>query len=305
MLGEQSTEVSGGGFALDINEIEDGIKTAAQLTQLAKTSGPGLLSLLKGLRTQKQDGVQDYQDVVRNLLRDNALDTVATLTLTTEAAFHILGPDFTTENVLDPTWEKRWIQGAANVAAEDEERRTWWSRLLAGEIRNPGTYSPRTLRIMDTLSPTEAQLFRTLSSCVWRDRNESPVLLMPNAYAGQTWGMTERQARTLAEAGLVTMPALGFQIQLTEGKVHRFQNGSLDILVRPNEDKLWYGTTAELTKSGIEILNLVEVNPDATYQQELIKELKKHAKVFHAVKVQGGWNAGSEVEIESNDTSQV
>ena len=50
---------------------------------------------------------------------------------------------------------------------------------------------------------------------------------------------------------------------------------------------------------------MVEAIPDPTYQEEMIRELKKHAKVFHAVKVQGGWNAGSEVDIESNETSQA
>ena len=300
MLGELSTEVSRGRIALSADDIRDGIDILAQATRLGKAAGPGLIDFFKGLRTRKQDDVQDYQEVVHNLLRDNARDTVATLTLTTETAFHILGPDFGTENVLDPTWEKRWIQGAANVASEDEERRTWWSRLLAGEIQKPGTFSLRTLSIMDTLSPTEAQLFRTLSTCVWRDGGESPVLLMPNAFEGETWGMTERQVRTLEEAGLVSAPTLGFQFQLAAGKLLRFQNGSLDILVRPTQDTLWESTTADLTKSGIEILNLVEVNPDPTYQKEMIKELKKHAKVFHAVRSEGGWKAVAEVVTEPN-----
>ena len=143
---------------------------------------------------------------------------VEALDLTIEAAFHILGPGFNSENVMDPTWQKRWIEGAANVAADDEERRTWWSRLLAGEIQNPGSYSIRTLSIMDTLSPTEAHLFRKMCSCVWRDASERPVLIMPNASKGETWGMTFRQAKTLEETGLVSIPSLGYHVQLTKGQ---------------------------------------------------------------------------------------
>ena len=202
---------------------------------------------------------------------------------------------------MDPTWQKRWIEGAANVAADDEERRTWWSRLLAGEIQNPGSYSIRTLSIMDTLSPTEAHLFRKLCSCVWRDASERPVLIMTNAYEGETWGMTHQQAETLDEAGLVSMPALGYQVKLTKGQSRRFQNGDLDIFISPTADRTWSISTASLTSSGRELLELVDVDPDPAYLRAVIAELKRHAMVYHAIRTQNGWTAGNEVAIESGD----
>ena len=198
---------------------------------------------------------------------------------------------------MDPTWQKRWIEGAANVAADDEERRTWWSRLLAGEIQNPGSYSIRTLSIMDTLSPTEAHPFRKICSCAWRDASERSVLIMPNASEGETWGMTFQQAESLEETGLVSMPALGYQVQLTRGQSRRFQNSDLDLLIRPTGEKTWAISTASLTSSGRELLELVDVDPDPAYLREVVVEMKKHANVHHAIRTQKGWVAGNEVTV--------
>ena len=293
-----------------VDDIQEDIKTIAQTAHAARPLLQGLFEFFKREPASKPEVVTNHEqavpevvtnheEAVRDLLRENARDTVATLTLTTEAAFHILGPDFATENVLDPTWEKRWVQGAANVASEDEERRTWWSRLLAGEIQKPGTFSLRTLSTMDNLSPAEAQLFRNLCSCVWRTQTETPILLMPDVDSGRVWGMTGEQARILEETGLASHEGLGFALNFEEGKPRRFQNGDLDLFVMPTAKIEWRCTTIELTTSGRELLNLVDAIPDPTYQEEMIKELKKHARVLHAVKIDGGWNAGSEVEIDS------
>ena len=282
---------------MDINDIQEELQQAAKTVQLTKPIWPSLPDLLRRWRTPKQADVLDHQEPVRALLRDNARDILASLELTMDAAFHILGPEFDSEDVMDPTWQKRWIAGAANVAADDAERRTWWSRLLAGELQTPGSYSLRTLSIMDNLSPTEAQLFRGLCSCVWRNLAERPVLIMPDAFSGKTWGMTDGQAGTLAETGLVHMHALGYQLDLTKGGPHLFRNGVLDLIVVPTADKALSISTMELTTAGREILNLVEAIPDQAYVREVIVELKKHATVFHAAHTPQGWTAGKEVVV--------
>ena len=289
-----NTEVSRGGFALDIDEIEEGIKTAAQVTQLAKTTGPGLITSFKRWRASKRNDGQAHLEIARSLLRENARDMVTTLSLTTEAAFHILGPDFDTENVLDPTWQKRWTQGAAKWLLKMKNESSGESRLLAGEIQSPGRYSLRTLNIMDTLSPTEANLFRRLCSCVWRNDENSLISIMPHAKDAKIWNMTEKQATTLEEAGLIFLPSLGYHLQLTKDLHYRIEcNGELHLLFVPTAATNWKISTTELTTSGREIFDLVEVTPDPVYQREVIRELKKHANVFHAIGNPQGWTIGA------------
>ena len=115
---------------MDINDVHQQMQDAIQTARLTKPVWQGLLDVFKRRRNLQSNEPVDNQELVRGLLRENARDTVESLELTTEAAFHILGPGFESEDVLDPTWQKRWIAGVTNVSADDEERRTWWARLL-------------------------------------------------------------------------------------------------------------------------------------------------------------------------------
>ena len=286
---------------MDINDVQDGIQDAVRTAQLTKSMWQDLPGRLKRWRSPKSSEPVDNLAPIRDLLRDNARDTVASLELTLEAAFHILGPDFESEDVMDPTWQKRWIMGVANVSADDEERRKWWACLLAGEIQNPGSYSLRTLSIMDNLSPTEAQLFSSLCSCVWMDRFERPVLIIPETLGEEATSRIEQQARVLEETGLVSGHALGYSIPLTKGENRRFQNGDLDLFVSPIADTRFGTGLIQLTTAGKEVLNLVEVVPDQSYVELVLAELSKHAKLYHAIRTQQGWDQGNAIEVESNE----
>ncbi len=85
---------------------------------------------------------------------ESAVERISRQELTMEQAFQIVGRVVTFDDLekLNSTWQGHWSEGASKVGIEDEERRTWWARLLAGEIQQPGTFSLRTMAVMDTLS---------------------------------------------------------------------------------------------------------------------------------------------------------
>ena len=109
------------------------------------------------------------------VLRDNALDTMGSLDLTGEQAIRILSPDFDLAELQapDPTWQKHWLAGASKVASDDQERQEWWARLLAGELKGPGSYSLRSIAAMDVLSREEAELFTRFAPYFWDVTNGS------------------------------------------------------------------------------------------------------------------------------------
>ena len=288
---------------MDINDVHQQMQDAIQTARLTKPVWQGLLDAFKRRRNLQSNEPVDNQELVQNLLRENARDTVESLELTTEAAFHILGPGFESENVLDPTWQKRWIAGVTNVSADDEERRTWWARLLAGEIQKPGSYSLRTLGIMDNLSPTEAGIFTRLCSCVWRTDLGNLFVMTPNAHQGKIWGIATREIDVLAETGLVSRLGPGFQFKFIKDISYPFSYGDLDVLVVPNEDKSLSTSPMELNTAGREVLNLVEIVPDQAYLRQMLVKLKEVGKVHHAVRMQFGWRYGDEVVIAPDENS--
>ncbi len=182
---------------MEPDQIVEMLKVGTDLAgQTEKPIGRLFAHLLRKGREPK-----DHREVGLEVLRDNAMQTLANLELTVSQALAILGPDFELRDLepVDSTWQHHWQSGAGRVGADDEERRTWWARLLAGEIQQPGTFSLRTLSVMNTLSRGEAQLFTEVCSYVWL-ADETPLLILPSAL---THGLTDMGAERLSYSGLV------------------------------------------------------------------------------------------------------
>ena len=73
---------------MDIDDIPEEIRRVTQTAQLTKPLWQGLPNLIKGWRARKQTDVLNHRELVRDLLRQNARDTLASLDITIEAAFH-------------------------------------------------------------------------------------------------------------------------------------------------------------------------------------------------------------------------
>lgn len=62
-------------------------------------------------------------------------------------------------------WATEFFEQCKNVS--EEKMQSLWSRMLAGEIAEPGSYSKRTLSFIRTLSQSEAELFTKFCSLLW------------------------------------------------------------------------------------------------------------------------------------------
>jgi len=63
---------------------------------------------------------------------------------------------------VDPDWVSRLFASVQDVSNEDMQ--TLWSRVLAGEVVQPGSFSLRTLEVLRNLSPDEASSFAKLAA---------------------------------------------------------------------------------------------------------------------------------------------
>ena len=111
------------------------------------------------------------------------------------------GPDQLNADFVD-----RW--GRYAEGANTEEARERWGRILAGEIRTPGTFTMKTLRVMDELSTEVAEIFQRL--CEARIGTHGAPLAIAN--------LTRQEVDTLEEADLVQPSVLGRYL-----KLRRFQ----------------------------------------------------------------------------------
>ena len=217
----------------------------------------------------------NFREEAVNAALENAVERIASQELTVEQAFQILGNVATFDDLdkLNSTWQSHWSEGASKVGIDDEERRTWWARLLAGEIQQPETFSLRTMAVMDTLSTKEARLFTRLCDYVWNPSN--PALVLP-AEKSALWKPEFSEAALLESAGLVKFNSLtGFSVtrrDVTEGVGMMFNDVALMIsLAEGNTLKLRCGPLL-LTEVGKEMYRLTSPAYPQAYFEEILAE---------------------------------
>ncbi len=77
------------------------------------------------------------------------------------------------EQVSDKAVDEDWIFDFFNCCQDigQSEMQLLWSKILAGEIAKPGTYSLRTMSLLKTVTKDDANLFTTLCCYAWRDND--------------------------------------------------------------------------------------------------------------------------------------
>ena len=269
-------------------ELSDFIVYAKAGADLAKTvDAPGLISRFRSLFSRAPTPGRDWKSEALELLHENALEKLSNVELTIEQAFLILGNDFDWDAASDPsqTWINHWISATSNVGVEDQDRRTWWANLLAGEIQQPGAFSLRTISIMDVLAPVEAQLFTNLSRYVWTDYpteivalNQRGLLILPRDDSS-LWRPSVNEGLELQAAGLVTRQAVGYRTPVADGETYRFGIGDTVVTLAITQQGGIRRGPLMLTEAGEQIYHLTNPGVDQPYFQELLEEWKGFAGV--------------------------
>ena len=108
----------------------DGARGTLEITQAQIT---------QRLQFQEQKRHQNIASAVREAAAELVVETV-------------------TDHEPDHDWTARFFGYAQDISSE--EVRSIWGRILAGEVRSPGTFSIRTLHVLSLLDARTASLFR-------------------------------------------------------------------------------------------------------------------------------------------------
>ncbi len=273
-------------------ETQQQLLAGLQLAKTAVDAGgkTGVLQKVWGaFRNRQSTQPLDYQEVALKALRDNALETLATVELTVAEAANILESGFTLDDLgrVNRTWQKHWAEGVSRVSVDDDERRTWWARLLAGEIQQPGTYSLRTLAVMDTLSMAEAQLFTKLCAYVWECNvvGTKAIVILPQEKSA-LWTPSLHEQTLLSDSGLALRDDAAFGLNFMDNNDELLlQRGDHKFLISNltgKESSLRIGELY-LTTAAMEVWKLTEVNPMPSYIDEMVAEWQQSFSVSPAI----------------------
>ncbi|MHB1116271.1 DUF2806 domain-containing protein [Sideroxydans sp.] len=159
-----------------------------------------------------------------------------------------------------------------------------WGRILAGEIKKPGSFSLRTLDVLRNLSKKEAESFVKLGNYILR-AGDKVFYIDPKAYIfTKDRGLSFIDILTLKDAGLIFESDLEFSFQpAAAGQLSYLSYGPLILLFERDKDtpKL-ASSVGHLTKVGVELLQLITIQPDMEYVDIVRKR-------FHAEGVKFAW----------------
>jgi hypothetical protein len=202
---------------------------------------------------------------------------------------------------IDEDWLYRWRDAASEVSCE--ELRLLWGRILADELKSPGSFSLRTIEFTRVLSVADAQAIAKLARFVvsnWVYCGERPLL--------ESGGITFPLLLHMQEIGILSGTG-GNSLVITfprsslvdEGQA--FASNGRAIVVRAGnrrKGKPLELPVLRLTRLGQEVVTLGSFEPHETYLRAICREIRSQR--FEVALAQCRVAGSGEIEL-FNETS--
>lgn len=172
---------------------------------------------------------------------------------------------------IEDDWLFSWREYAGRVSAN--ELQDLWGRILAGEVKQPGSYSLRTLEFLKGLSKSEAELIGKAAKFVIAGnifRNKEPFL--------EKDGINFSQLLFLQDIGILSgVEALGLSRTFNSVKPDSYfsalvANNKVMLLEHEDPSKKADAEIYILTKIGIEVLRLASFEVNLEYFESVAKD---------------------------------
>lgn len=202
---------------------------------------------------------------------------------------------------IDDDWLFTWRDYAGGVSTEDLQQ--LWGKVLAGEVKSPGTYSLRTLEFLRGLSKDEAEQISRLASFVIEGR----IVRSLKQYLAEQ-GITFGLLLAMQELGLLSgVETTGLKAQYKSVDSERFvralrSNGKVLVVENDDPSKVLELEVYLLTGVGSQLLGLGSFPTNLEYLRLVGNEvIKKGFSVQLADWVQTAENEGQYFNAEKLD----
>jgi len=231
----------------------------------------------KALSEGKEIEAETYLRIKERLLfreieKQNNIDSVSET-----AAEQLAQEDNISEEPVDKDWSKRFFNIVEDIS--DEEMQGLWGRILAGEIKDPKSYSLRTLELLKNLSKNEAETFMKFATLAFVTRNDAFLLNFSNEnLLKNTYNLKFNERLLLEELGLIAANDLQYRIGKTMNNSAQtyFTNGNMIVqLIKPPNQPEQQLQVLVFTKIGKELLKLLNKSANLDYIKLFASKLRK------------------------------
>lgn len=186
---------------------------------------------------------------------------------------------------VDPIWASKFFKIAEDVSKEDLQ--ILWSKILAREITQPGSYSIRTLEFLNSITKKEAELIikmARLSICC-----DGKCFIPGNNQIQEKYGLTVDDILLLQELGLLpSSSSMGLQMKpSTDNIVTHFFIGDMVLIANIPAGFLGANIRAlPLSQIGKELLSIIQPSPEDDYLIETARQISHHENIkFQTAKI--------------------
>jgi len=174
-------------------------------------------------------------------------------------------PDKVSEEIVDEDWTVQFFNLSQDIG--NEEMQMIWGKILAGEIKKPGSFSMRTLNTVKVINQKYAVKFKMICNYVW---GEKYILNYDRLYSflGALRGVEWEDFLELETLGLLNLTVTwpiepGASITFPYyGKTYKFtNNGKYKSILSGHK----------LTQAGIELLNICDCEEDFEFNKQFFE----------------------------------
>lgn len=174
-------------------------------------------------------------------------------------------------------WIARFFDDAQDIS--DKDLQQLWSRVLAGELEHPRTYSKRSLKILKDLSTQEAETFAKIGALALSSGSETCLIYPPgdHNWLEKNIGISLIDIQKLFEIGII-LPNENLVFTFEEKNIVKtiFFNKIFKLYFSNEKDRGFKSISCfKFTSTGRELLNLVTPIENNSYINKLFEELNK------------------------------
>lgn len=197
--------------------------------------------------------------------------------ITAYAAEELKNEEPVSNEPLDEDWTTRFFNIAEDISSD--EMQALWGRILAGEIKQPKSYSLRTLELLKNLSKKEAEVFMKFGQLAIISGNISFILnFKDEKLLEEKYQLNFSERLLLEELGFITANDLQFKMMPNPDQNAQtvFRIGNTCVIAERTK-----GTPQQnlqvlvFTKIGQELLQLINFAPQLDYLQLLASKIRR------------------------------
>ncbi len=270
-------------------KTDEMVRRTAALAALGSGQAPQVQSLtvnpdgtvaaqLAGVRPEVQSL---HQRAEQRQIYQNAMHQLNLESVVGAAAEELAAEGQVSEEAVKPDWSTRFFDIAQDVS--EQEAQILLGKILAGEVKKPGSFSLRTLDVLRNLSQEEAAIFKKVCNYVCQTSTRTFIIKRIEGYSHELLEpiIPYQDVLQMIDCGLIQ----GTQ----QDKIDFFskESGKVSVLIRVAQhifrafkpDYSPYSITTDvysLTKAAIELFSLLSLETDFNYFEAIAKQFQKN-----------------------------